>query len=132
MKHVILSTLLFAIMFSATSGCGMNKPSAKFKLVPRRITIHTQPAGADVTQLRPLGQRSSSLGKTPINDLSVSVMTNFTMKNMPFSKAHELIRHGGNVVVLIKKDGYETYSGTLKTEPNETAVHNIELQPKDS
>ena len=131
-SHLTLSTLLFAIMFSAACGCGMNKPSGKFKLTSRRITIHTQPEGAEVTQLRPLGQPSSSLGKTPINDLSVSVMTNFTMKNMPFSQAQELIRHGGNVVVLIKRDGYETYSGTLKTDPNETVVHNIELQPKDS
>ena len=130
MKHVINTTLLLTLTLSAISGCNMNKPSAKFKLVPRIITIHTQPDGAEVTQLRPLGQASSSLGKTPINDLSVSVMTNFTMKNMPFSQAQNLIRHDGNVVVAIKKEGYETYHGTLKTEPNETVVHDIELQPR--
>ena len=128
MKHVIHTTLLLTLTLSAISGC--NKPGGKFNLVPRRITIHTQPDGAEVTQLRPLGQASSSLGKTPINDLSVSVITNFKMKNIPFSEAQNLIRHDGNVVVAIKKEGYETYHGTLKTEPNETVVHDIELQPR--
>lgn len=129
--HVVLSGLLTALVFSGTSGCDMGKPRASFKLAPRRITIHTEPQGAEVTQLHPLGQPSTPLGKTPINDLSVVVMTEITMKHMSFAQAQDLMRHAGNVVVSIRKEGYEPYVGTLRTDPNETAVHTIQLQPKN-
>lgn len=130
-KHVgVLGVLLATLVFSGASGCA-NKPRASFKLAPRRITIHTEPPGAEVTQLRPLGQTSSSLGKTPIDDLSVVVMTGITMKHMSFAEAENLMRHAGNVVVSIRKEGYEPYYGTLRTDPNQTVVHTIELQPKN-
>lgn len=131
MKCIILGGLMGAMIFCGVSGC-KDKPRATFKLAPRRITIHTEPEGAEVTQLRPLGQPSTFLGKTPIDDLSVAVMTQFTMKHMPFGEAQDLMRHGGNVVVSIKKKGYETYRGTLRTDPNETVVHTISLQPEST
>ena len=131
MRDFIRNVLTATLVLLNLCGCN-DKPRADFKLTPRRITILTQPDGAEVTQLRPLGQPSSVLGKTPINDLSVVVMTEVTMKHMPFAAAQDLMRHAGNVVISIKKEGCETYYGTLRTDPNETVAHTIELRPKNS
>ena len=131
MRTVAISTLLSIICFSFISGCNsMGKPKANFKLAQHRVTLNTQPEGADVVQRRPLGQSSSKLGKTPIMDLSVSVITDIKFKNMPFSETQQLMKHSGNVVVTITKEGYEPYHGTLRTNPSEATVHNIVLQPK--
>lgn len=96
---------------------------------PRRVTIITEPQGASVTQIHPLGQPSTSLGKTPLNERSVSVVTNIkSMKKMPYYEAQKLLTHVGNVVVKIEKPGYQTFHGTLKTESGHTTVHNITLE----
>ncbi len=131
MKCIVFGGLMGALIVSGVCGC-KDEPRATFKLAPRRITIHTQPEGAEVRQLRPLGQPSSLLGKTPIDDLSVAVMTEFTMNHMPFAEAENLMKHAGNVVVSIQKEGYENYYGTLRTDPNEIVVHTIVLQPVNS
>ncbi len=122
---LVAALLVVCILF----GCHCNKPKGSFKLAPRRITINTEPSGATIIQQRPLNQGYITLGKTPITDLSVSVITRIEMKNMPLTDAEELLKHSGNVVVTIEKEGYETYHGTLRTDPKETVVHNIDLQP---
>jgi hypothetical protein len=54
------------------------------------------------------------------------------MKNMPYHDTKKLMEQVDNVVVQIEKEGYETYRGTLRTDPKETVVHTIKLQPKES
>ena len=126
MKNITIITLCFAISL-LTFGC--NQPKGSFDLAPRKITIITEPEGAEVLQKRPLGQSSTKLGTTPINELTVNVMTNIKYKNMPFNETQELLNHRNNVVVTIKKEGYKQYYGILSTKAGETSVHNIKLQP---
>jgi len=53
------------------------------------------------------------------------------MKNMPFPETQQLMKAaGGNVMVRIEKDGYQTYNGVLSTTAGNTATHNITLQTK--
>ena len=104
-------------------------PKGKFDLSQRRVSIRTEPAGAKVTQLRPMGQASLDLGVTPLVDRPVMVMTKITMKNMPFHKAQELMDHANNLVVLITKEGYEPYRATFATSPDETTEQVIKLTP---
>ena len=112
------------------SGCETER-KANFNIRQRHITIITEPEGATVTQLNLPGQASTNLGTTPIEDQPVIVVTEVTrMKNMPYAKAAELMRRVGNVVVSIKKDGYQPYRGTLKTEAQETVTHRITLHPQ--
>lgn len=128
MKTCITYMFVLSAFTCFVSGCShFNKPQGSFKLAPCRISIHTQPAGADVIQLRPLDQASIPLGKTPIDDLSVSVITHIEMQNMPFSEAQELMKHNGNVVVRVEKEGYLPYYGTLKAVPGDTRVHHVVL-----
>jgi len=118
-------------MFCCVSGCSsLNKPKGTFDLAPRRISIRTEPQGANVTQLHPLGQSPTELGSTPINDLTVAVMTNIKFNKLPLSDTQDLIRHANNVIVRITKDGYEPYMATIHTKAGKSAVLNIRLGAK--
>ena len=111
-------------------GCE-SKPQGNFSMENRRVTIITEPAGAAVTQLRPLNQPSMKLGTTPVKDHTVTIISKITrMKNMPLGPTQELMKHVGNVVVRIEKDGYEPHYATLKTERGQTVAHEIKLQAK--
>lgn len=112
------------------SGCETGG-KANFNIQQRRITIITEPEGAAVTQLNPLGQRPTDLGITPVEEQPVIVVTEVSkMKNMPYKAAEDWMRRVGNVVVSIKKDGYQPYRGTLKTQAQETVTHRITLHPQ--
>jgi hypothetical protein len=123
MKTSLVPMVIVSLLVGVLSGCSIfNKSKGGFDLVPRRITIQTEPEGASVIQLRPLGMSSTELGNTPINNSTVSVMTNVNYKNMPFSETQELMKHANNVVVKISKEGFEPYVTTLQTSPFETSV----------
>lgn len=131
MRLSLSSLFIAAILLGCVSGCSnLSKPKGSFDLAPRRITIHTEPEGALVTQLRPLGQSSTKLGSTPIDDLTVTVMTNMKYSNMPFNETQELLKHANNAVVKITKDGYEPYIATISTKDNETSVLDVKLIEK--
>lgn len=136
MKRIKIPAAIFSlcITMAALTGCSSTKYGADFKLDTRRITIVTEPAGATVRQLRPMGQGSSYLGKTPLNDQTVLVLTEITkVRNLSLTQYENLMRHVNNAVVRIEKDGYEPYYGTLRVEEDKTVVHEIVLQekPKD-
>jgi len=122
-------TLSLATCFVLLAGCS-EKPKANFNLRPRRVTIITEPAGATVTQLRPLGQASVKLGLTPLRDQVVTVFTDIRMQHMPFREGQQLLQHAGNLVVRIEKEGYQVYEGIHWTQPDEINEFKIELQPK--
>ncbi len=129
MKQTRWLTIILLAVIWGVGGCNSN-PSGKFNLYNRRITILTEPAGASVTQLRPFDQPSMNLGKTPLEDQSVSVLYDLQVKNMSFGYYQNTMRHVGNVVVRIEKDGYEPYFGTLRVAEDETIVHEIKLIQK--
>ncbi len=109
------------------SGC-KSSPKGSFALERRQITIITEPEGAAIAQTHPLGQASTDLGVTPIEDQPVAVVTRIdAMENLPYHETQDLIKRVGNVIVKIEKVGYEPYLGTLKTEAGKTTVHRIRL-----
>ena len=126
---VTCTTLVLAVCLVLTTGCS-EKPRANFKLQPRRVTIVTQPAGATVTQLRPLRQAPVKLGLTPLRDQVVTVFTDIQMQHMPFRDGQELLQHAGNLVMRIEKEGYEIYQGVHPTQADRINEFKIELQPK--
>ena len=129
MKYLRLATIALFMAVFGLGGCNGN-PRGKFNLYNRQITILTEPEGATVIQLRPFDQSSMNLGKTPLADQTVSVIYDLKVKNMPFNEYQNTMRHVGNVVVKITKDGYEPYYGTLRVAEDETVVHTIKLQKK--
>jgi len=132
MRQSLISLLVLAIMLSGLSGCSsLNKPKSSFNLVTRRITVLTEPEGAEVIQLRPLGQPSIKLGNTPLNDLRVAVIVNLSLKNMPLSETQELIQHTNSAVVKIIKDGYQPYTAIIQTTADDTAILDVKLVAKE-
>jgi len=126
MKQIRLLIVVFSCLW-LVSGC-KTSPKGSFSLQRRQITIITEPEGATVTQTHPLGQPSTDLGITPIEDQPVAVITRINaMKNMPYHETQDLIKRVGNVIVKIEKDGCEPYLGTLKTEAGKTTIHRIRL-----
>ncbi len=126
MKQIRL-LIAVSVCLWLVSGC-KSSPKGSFSLERRQITIITEPEGAAVTQTHPLGQPSTDLGTTPVEDQPVAVIGRIkAMKNMPYHDTQDLIKRVGNVIVRIDKDGYEPYLGTLKTEAGKTTVHKIRL-----
>ncbi len=128
MKAVCIPLVMAACLVFAV-GCS-DKPKGNFKLAPRRVTIVTEPAGATVTQLRPLGQPSVRLGVTPLHDQQVTVLTDIRMRHMPFGESQELLRHANSLVVRIDKDGYQAYQGAHPTQADQVNEYTIQLQPQ--
>ena len=126
MRQITLLILISSCL-SLASGC-KSSPKGSFSLERRQITIITEPEGATVIQTHPLGQPSTSLGTSPLEDQPVAVIGRITaMKNMPYHATQDLIKRVGNVIVKIDKDGYEPYTGTLRTEAGKTTIHRIRL-----
>lgn len=129
MKFLLLMMVAVTLFIS---GCSSN-PKFSFDFDTRRVTILTDPEGATITQINPVGQPSSSLGMSPLKERSVMIVSKITKaENLSYHMAKTLIEQVDNVVVQISKDGYETYRGTLKTDPQKTVVHTIKLQPQKS
>ena len=126
MRTFLLLTIVSTLLCGCSSG-----PKFSFDIETRRVTILTDPEGATVTQINPVGAPSSKLGTSPLRDRSVMIVSRITKaKNLSYGTTKALMEQVGNVVVRIEKDGYETYNGTLKTDPKETIKHSIALQPK--
>ena len=122
--------LMMAAVTLFINGCSSN-PKFSFNTDTRRVTILTDPEGATITQINPVGQPSSSLGMSPLKERSVMIVSKITKaKKLPYHTTKALMEQVDNVVVQISKDGYETYKGTLKTDPQKTIVHTIKLQPQ--
>ena len=124
-RNVILASCVAAVL----CGCS-STPKGRFDMSQRLVTFRTEPTGARVTQLRPLNLKPVDLGVTPLVDRPVLVLTKVSMENMPFDEAQVLLEHANNIVVLIEKDGYESFRGTFVTNPSETVEHSITLTPK--
>lgn len=121
---------VFSLLSLLLAGC-CAAPSLDFVLEPRDVTIITEPSGAAVEQLQPLEQPSVTLGTTPLEGITVSVMNHVSMANLATPKTQELLRYAGTVVVRISKPGYQTFEGALRTDARRTVTHRIVLQPRE-
>lgn len=133
MKQSVVSAIILGSLWLC-SGCPSNDNwSYKYDIDKRFVTLLTEPEGAVVQQLNPMGQPPSHLGITPIQDQPVVVITKISkMKNMSYSQSETLLKLVGTVYVVIEKEGYQSWSGYLRTEADETLVHRITLQPASS
>jgi len=123
------SLVVFSLLSLFLAGC-CSAPTLNFVLEPRDVTIITEPAGAEVVQLQPLEQPSVTLGTTPLEGITVSVMNHVSMANLATPKTQELLRYAGTVVVRISKPGYQTFEGALRTDEHQVVTHRIVLQPE--
>lgn len=120
--------LWIALAVIVMAGCQTSR--RRFNLVPRRVSIITEPSGTKVEQMTPFECPSGDLGVSPIEDRTVAVMTNFRGKDVPLSLAKSFVEYNGNLGVRIAKEGYKTYVGILRTQPDELTVHKIVLERK--
>ncbi|WP_432799202.1 hypothetical protein [Poriferisphaera sp. WC338] len=108
-------------------GC-QSQSGTSFKTSTRRITIHSQPVGAKVTLIKPLGWGEQDLGHTPIEDYSVMVLTEYKSETRSISYAMGQMQHMGNVVVRLEKPGYHPKTATLNALEM-SSNHTITLTP---
>ena len=124
--YLILATALLL-------SCGCNNRQRfkyNYKTAQRHITITTSPSDASVFQKSFINNMWISLGKTPLSGVPVSVLTSAKFKNAPPSKVHKTYQQLNSVIVRIEKDGFESYSGPLRTDPDEIVRHHVKLSPK--
>lgn len=128
-QAMIISVLLLTIPLLLLSCNEPNKRSYNYSFEQRRVTITTEPSNAKVTLIQPFGHSSSLLGRTPLNEHPVAVMTHLkSVKNMRISP-QSYATYLNNAVVRIELEGYQSFYGPLKTDPNETTEHHIKLRP---
>ncbi|MBN2129827.1 MAG: hypothetical protein JW741_10040 [Sedimentisphaerales bacterium] len=125
--HVALAAVIIAALF--LTGCN-NTRSSKFeyKTDQRNVTITTEPSDASVYQISFLDNSPISLGKTPLHQVPVMVLTWAKFKKASPAKVNAVHKQLNSVVVRIEKDGYEPYSGPLRTDPNQAVEHHIQLR----
>lgn len=113
-------------------GCSNNQRYRyNFTSDQRFVTITTEPSNASVFQKSFVDNSMVSLGKTPLKGVPVVVLTGAKFKKASAARVNNTHRQLNSVVVLIEKEGYESYSGPLRTDPNEIIEHHIRLVPKD-
>ncbi len=118
----------FGMLMVLALGCNQN-PKWNFNIDTRRITIETEPAGANVTQINFQGTPPTNLGTTPLENTPVVVITKLKKaKNLSYSQVEDLMRRVGTVFVRIEKPGYQTYSAPLSTEAGRTVSYKIILE----
>jgi hypothetical protein len=104
-------------------------PSLDFVLVPCEVSISSEPPGAEVVQLLPLGQPPVQLGTTPLSGIMVTVVTDLKMGNLDALQAQDLLRHANTMVVRLEKPGYETFEGALRVDERRLVEHRVTLKP---
>ena len=128
--HFVLATVLFAALF--LTGCNSTRSfEFEYKTDQRHVTIITEPPGASVYQISFLDNSSISLGKTPLHQVPVVVLTRAKLKKASPAKVNAVHKQLNSVVVRIEKNGYEPYSGLLRTDPNQAIEHHIQLRRQD-
>ena len=125
--YVALAAGIVAALF--VTGCNnTRKYKFEYNTDQRHVTITTEPSGASVYQISFLDNSSISLGKTPLHQVPVMVLTRAKFKKASPAKVNAVHKQLNSVVVRIEKDGYELYSGPLRTDPNQTVEHHIQLR----
>jgi hypothetical protein len=121
--------MLVSLLGVLLAGC-CSAPNLDFVLEPRRVTIRTEPEGAEVVQLRALQQPPVVLGTTPLEDIVVTVMDKVRLAHVDAVNSREIMRHADTLVLRISKPGYQTKDVTLRTEAKGLVEHKVVLQPQ--
>jgi len=125
--HIALVAAIVAALF--VTGCNnTRKYKFEYKTDQRHVTITTEPSGASVYQVSFLDNSSISLGKTPLHQVPVVVLTWAKFKKASPARVNAVHKQLNSVVVRIEKEGYEPYSGPLRTDPNLAVEHHIQLR----
>lgn len=111
------------------TGCNRTRPSkVEYNTDQRHVTIITEPPGALAYQISFFDNSSISLGKTPLHQVPVMVLTRAKFKKASPASVNAAYKQLKSVVVRIEMDGYEVYRGPLRTDPNQTVEHHIQLR----
>ena len=120
------SRILTALLTIALLGsCASAEKKEPYTFKPRKVTIITEPPGAQVMQYRPFGLKSEELGVTPIIALEVLILTNVDQSAKV--NWNEALDHAGNLVVLVRKDGYRARKMKLPVKGLDTNEFKIKL-----
>jgi len=120
------SRILTALLAIALLGsCASSEKKEPYTFKPRTITVITEPAGARVMQYRPFGLKSEELGITPIVNREVLILTN--VDPSAGVNWNEALDHAGNLVVLVRKDGYRARKMKLPVKGLDTNEFKIKL-----
>ena len=118
-------TALLAV--AALAACSSTPDQPKHTFKPRTVTIRTDPPGAQVMQYRPFGLKSENLGITPIVGQEVLILTNADMMTTSAAFRNEALDHAGNLVVLIRKDGFRSRKMKLPIKGSDAQEFDIRL-----
>ena len=117
-----------AILFLALcAGCASQEQQTHYKMAGRLITVHTLPEGAHVYQLAPVTGERVDLGMTPLINQPVLVMTEADAHGSPGELA-SMFAQGGMCRLHIEKPGYQSWDGSLATDPKQSAERMIQLE----
>jgi hypothetical protein len=95
----------------------------------RKITIESEPEGALIYQVSPVGDERIFLGTTPLKEQTVLVpvrLESLGKMTSDYAAKSQLEM----VQVVIEKDGYKTFVSNLATAKDETIKHPITLERK--
>ncbi|MFC1780803.1 hypothetical protein ACFLZ8_00885 [Planctomycetota bacterium] len=130
MREFAIRYWLVVLSIFVLIGCSSTR-NFKADFLARRVTITSEPTGADVYQKWPLGQPSKFLGKTPLQNASVMVLRPTELNNMPYSDVQQLMSYTNNFVFRVTKEGYKPYSGLLGTFEEQTVQYNVILEKEE-
>ncbi|MEN6306120.1 MAG: hypothetical protein ABFD91_00060 [Anaerohalosphaeraceae bacterium] len=130
MKRIIMIAVAIGSL-GLLGGCEpKDKWSYHYDIERRYVTIVTEPEGAIVQQIDFNGP-TTMLGTSPIIEQPVVVMSKIKKaNNLSYTQSMEMMRRVGTIYVTIHKEGFQPYQGFLRTEPDETRIHQITLQAK--
>ncbi|MEN8151478.1 MAG: hypothetical protein ABFS86_16800 [Planctomycetota bacterium] len=116
--------LTAALAISLLAACS-STPKEPYTFKARKVTIITEPPGAQVMQYRPFGLKSEDLGVTPIIEREVLILTN--VDRSARVNWNEALDHASNLVVLVRKDGYRSRKMKLAIKGFDTNEFTIQL-----
>jgi hypothetical protein len=124
MKTVGICVCVIGLAFAA--GCGSQ---LRYGQEMRKITIDSEPEGALVYQVNPVGNERIFLGTTPLKEQTVLVPVRLESLGRATSE-YAAKSQLQMVQVVIEKDGYKTFVSNLATVKDETMKHPVTLERK--
>ena len=116
---IVIAILTFCI------GCGSG---LRYIMKSRAISIITEPTGAQVHLVNPFSSEEIWIGSTPLSNIKVPVITGATGDTTK-RQLYAVFANMDSVAVIIKKEGYKTFSTRLGVKEDEVLEHKIELEP---
>ena len=128
MKIPLVVSALFLVSVVA-AGC---KSDFSYSVDTMQVSLETEPEGARVYQIAPFSSSRVFMGTTPIEGLTVTVLTKLEFRNLSMAAAGDLMTKLGKVEVVIEKAGYESFRGYLSTGKEKPVSHRVILDPVEN